>query len=99
MEVTNKTSLAIASVQVRVEAFYFNEPEKVLLREELPFANAYIGPDASEVVEIMTIHPPRLFKALAKGGELHGDFGIRVSVQAVRFADGSFWSEAAPSAG
>jgi hypothetical protein len=98
VEVTNRTSLTIVSVQVRVEVVYFNEQDKVLLKEEFPFANAPIAPNASEVIEIKTLYPPRLLKALANGGELNGDFRIRVSMEAVRFADGSFWREPKPVA-
>src|SRR5205085_1122524 len=34
----------------------------------------------------------------AKDGELNGKFGIRMGVQAVRFADGSFWRRPVSSA-
>jgi hypothetical protein len=98
VEVTNKTSRAIASVQVRVEVVNLDEPEKVLLEDEFPFANASIDPNSSRVVEIKTLHPPKLLKALAKNGELYGRFGIRMGVQAVRFADGSFWRRPEPAA-
>lgn len=98
VEVANRTSQPIVSVQVRVEVVKFDEQDKVLLKEEFPFANANIAPNSSEVVEIKTLYPPRLLKVLAGGGELNGNFGIRISVQAVRFADGSFWREPEPVA-
>jgi len=37
-------------------------------------------------------------KALAKDGVLYGDFGLRISVGEVRFADGTFWREPMSSA-
>jgi hypothetical protein len=37
-------------------------------------------------------------KALAKDGELNGNFVIRMSVQAIRFADGTFWKRPEPAA-
>ena len=93
VQIANRTSQTIVSVQVRVEVVPFNEQEKVLLEEELPFVNATIDPNSSQVVEIQTIYPPHLLKALARDGELNGNFGIRMSVQAVRFADGAFWRQ------
>ncbi|HEX8719698.1 MAG TPA: hypothetical protein VF736_03570 [Pyrinomonadaceae bacterium] len=96
--VANRTSQPIVSVQAKVEVVKFDEQDKVLLKEEFPFANANIAPNSSEVVEIKTLYPPRLLKVLAKGGELNGDFGIRISVQTVRFADGTSWREPGPAA-
>jgi hypothetical protein len=98
VQVANRTSLTIVSVQVRVEVVYKDEPDKVLLEEVLPFVNAPIAPDTSEVVEIKTLYPPRLLKALARGGELNGHFAIRIGVEAVRFADGSLWRRQEPAA-
>lgn len=104
VEVTNRSSKTVVLVQVRVEVLhkaevsYFDENEKVLLEEVLPFANASVAPNASQVVEIKTIHPPRMLKALARNGELYGHFGIRITTQEVRFADGSFWRESEPAA-
>jgi hypothetical protein len=98
VQIANRTSQTIVSVQVMVEVSNLDEPGKVLLEEEFPFANASVAPNASEVVEIKTLYPPRLLKALAKGGELNGTFGIRINVLAVRFADGAFWRRPAPSA-
>jgi hypothetical protein len=92
VQVTNRTSQTIVSVQVRVEVVNLDEPEKILLEEAFPFANAPIDPNTSQVIEIKTLHPPMMFKALAKDGELNGKFGIRIGVQAVRFADGTFWT-------
>ncbi|HEU4594427.1 MAG TPA: hypothetical protein VFS10_04590 [Pyrinomonadaceae bacterium] len=98
VRVTNRSSRTISLVQVRLEVYSLNEPEKVLLEEALPFANASISPNVTEVVEIKTLYPPKLLKAIAKGGELNGEFGLRMTVQAVRFADGTFWSEPVSSA-
>jgi hypothetical protein len=92
VEVTNRTSQAIVSVQVRVEVVSLDEPEKILLEDTFPFASASIEPNASRVVEVQALYPPRLLKTLAGDGELNGKFGIRIGVQAVRFADGTFWS-------
>lgn len=98
VQVTNRTSLTVVSVQVRVEVSYLNEPDKVLLEDTFPFADASIAPNDSEMVEIKTLYPPRLLKAVARGGELNGDFRIRISMEAVRFEDGSFWRRPAPAA-
>lgn len=98
VRVTNRTSLTIVSVQVRVEVVPFNEQDKILLDDTLPFANVSIAPNDTQVVEIKTLYPPRLLKALTKNGELNGDFGIRMSMEAVRFEDGSFWRRPAPAA-
>ena len=91
VKVTNRTSQPIVSVQVRVEVVNLDEPDKILLEDAFPFANANIDPNGSQVIEIQTLHPPRMLKALAKNGELNGKFGIRIGVQEVRFADGTFW--------
>lgn len=98
VEVKNRSSQTIVLVQVWVEVVNLDEPEKILLEDEFPFANASIAPNSSQVVEIKTLYPSRLLKALARGGELNGNFGIRMGVQAVRFADGSFWRRPAPAA-
>lgn len=98
VEVTNRSSQTIVLVQVMAEVFNSNEPKKVVLGDALPFANASIAPSTSQVVEIKTLHPPRMLKALAKNGELYGHFGIRISVQEVRFADGTFWRQPVTSA-
>jgi hypothetical protein len=100
VQVANRTSLTIVSVQVRVEVGPLVGIEKinVLLEDVLPFADASVAPNDSQVVEIQTLYPPRLLKALAKGGELNGDFGIRIGVEAVRFEDGSFWRRPEPAA-
>jgi hypothetical protein len=98
VQVTNRTSLTIVSVQVRVEVVNLDEPEKILLEDTFPFANTSIEPNSSQVVEIQTLYPPHLLKALARDGELNGKFGIRMGVEAVRFADGTFWRRPAPVA-
>ena len=104
VQVTNRSSKTIALVQVRVEVLhkaevsYFDENEKVLLEEVLPFANASVAPNASEVIEIKTIYPPRMLKALARNGEVYGYFGLRITMQEVRFADGTFWRRPEPAA-
>lgn len=98
VHVANRTSLTIISVQVRVEVVPFDEQDKVLLADVLPFANASVAPNDSQVVEIQTLYPPRLLKTVARGSELKGGFfGIRISMEAVRFADGSFWKRPAPA--
>jgi hypothetical protein len=93
VEVANRTSKTIVSVQVRVEVGLVVGIEKidVLQEDVLPFANASIAPNTAQVIEIQTLHPPRILKALAKNGELNGNFGIRIGVHAVRFEDGTFW--------
>lgn len=91
VQVTNKTSLTVVSVQVRFEIVPFNEQDKVLLEDVFPFVNVSIVANDTQVVEIQTLYVPKLLKTLAKGSELNGDFAIRISMEAVRFADGSFW--------
>jgi len=91
VQVTNKTSLTVVSVQVRVEVVTYDEQDKILLEDVLPFVNVSVAANDTQLVEIQTLYPPRLLKALAKGGELNGDFRIRISMEAVRFEDGSFW--------
>lgn len=100
VEVANGTSKTIVSVQVRVEVGPKVGIDKieVLLEDVFPSANASIAPNASQVVEIKTLYPPRLLKALARGGELNGHYGIRMGVQAVRFEDGTFWTRPEPAA-
>ncbi|MBV9928004.1 MAG: hypothetical protein JOZ96_23490 [Acidobacteria bacterium] len=98
VEVRNRSSQPIVSVQVRVEVVYLDQPDDVLLADAFPPVNAYITPDSPQVVEIRTLHPPRLLKPLARGGELYGDFGIRMGVQEVRFADGTLWRRPEPAA-
>jgi hypothetical protein len=91
VQITNRTSQTIVAVQVRVEVVPFDEQEKILLEDEFPFANTTIDPNSTQVVEIQTLYPPHLLKALVKDGQLNGNFGIRMGVEAVRFADGTFW--------
>jgi hypothetical protein len=57
VRVTNRTSLTVVLVQVRVEVASFNEREKVLLEDKLPFANASVAPNDSQMVEIQTLYP------------------------------------------
>ncbi len=97
VQVRNRTSQTVVSVQVRFEVVKFDEQGKVLLEEALPFADANIAANSSEIIEIKTLYPPKVLKALAKNGELYGSFGLRINVQAVRFADGTFWREAVPA--
>ena len=98
VEVTNRTSQLIVSVRVMVEVIPFEEPEKTVLEDTFPLVNVSIAPNASQVVEIRTLNPPRLLKALAKDGELNGNFWLRLSVQEVLFANGASWRRPASSA-
>jgi hypothetical protein len=98
VQVKNRSSQTIVLVQVRVEVIRFKEPGKVLLEDEFPFANAVIAPNSSGLVDIKTLYPPRLLKALAKDDGLSGHFVIMMVVQAIRFADGSFWKRPEPTA-
>ena len=91
VEVTNRSSQTIISVRVRFEVFYFDEPEKILLEDTFPLVNVSIAPSTSQLVEIQTLYPAKMLKALAKGGELYGHFGLRMGVQEVLFADGASW--------
>ena len=90
VQIKNKSSQTIVSVQVRFEVFNFNEPEKILLEDSFPLVNVSIAPDAYQVVEVQTLHPARMLKALAKKRELYGEFSIRMGVQEARFANCTF---------
>lgn len=57
VQITNKTSLTIVSVQVKVEVVPFDEQEKILLEEVLPFVNVSITANDTQVVEIKTLYP------------------------------------------
>ena len=98
VQVKNRSPQTIVSVQVRFEVTYFDKPEKILLEDTFPLVNVSIAPNVSEVVEVQTLYPAKMLKALAKNGELYGHFGLRMSVQEIRFADGSFWRRPEPLA-
>lgn len=60
------------------------------MEDTFPWVNVSIAPGAPQVVEIKALYPAKMLKALAKNGELYGNFGLRIGVQEIRFADGSF---------
>ncbi|HEX8146245.1 MAG TPA: hypothetical protein VF591_03500 [Pyrinomonadaceae bacterium] len=97
LEVKNRSSKAVNSVQLRWKIFSFNDPSKVLLEGTLPFVNFWAEADNSKVIEIPTVYPVHLFNPLAKGGELNGRFKLMIGVQEARFADGSLWRRQAPA--
>jgi hypothetical protein len=91
LEIKNRSSKAVNSVQLRWSITTLDDPSKVLLEDTLPFVNFWLEADSSKVIEIPTIYPLPLFKPLAKDGELNGQFKITIGMQEARFADGSFW--------
>jgi len=91
LEVRNRSSKALNSVQLRWEIANLDNPSKVLLEGNTPFVNFWAEANSSQVIEIPTIYPALLFKPLAKDGELNGRFQLTIGVQEARFADGSFW--------
>jgi hypothetical protein len=91
LEIKNRSSKALNSVQLRWEIVSLDNPAKVLLEGASPFVNFWAEADSSKVIEIPTIYPALLFKPLAKDNELNGQFQLTIGVQEARFADGSFW--------
>lgn len=96
LEIKNRSSKAVNSVQLRWEIVSLDNPAKVLLEGTTPFVNFWAEANSSKVIEIPTIYPVLLFKPLAKGGELNGRFKLTIGVQEARFADGSFWRRQEP---
>lgn len=91
LEIKNRSSKDLNSVQLRWEIASLDNPARVLLEGTTPFVNFWAEADSSKVVEIPTIYPALLFKPLAKDNELNGQFQLTIGVQEARFADGSFW--------
>ncbi|HEX8500753.1 MAG TPA: hypothetical protein VF659_09190 [Pyrinomonadaceae bacterium] len=91
LEIKNRSSRAVNSVQLRWKIFSFDDPSKVLLEGATPFVNFWAEAESAKVVEIPTIYPVHLFHPLARDGELKGQFKLTIGVQEVRFADGTFW--------
>jgi hypothetical protein len=98
LEIKNRSRKAVNSVQLRWSIVSLDDPTKVLLEDNLPFVNFWAEADSSKVIEIPTLYPLPLFKALAKAGELNGQFKVTIGVQEARFADGSFWRRQEPIA-
>jgi hypothetical protein len=98
LEIKNRSSKAVNSVQLRWSIVRLDDPTKVLLEDDLPFVNFWAEADSSKVIEIPPLYPLPLFKALAKDGELNGQFKVTIGVQEARFADGSFWRGQEPVA-
>lgn len=97
LEIKNRSSRAINSVQLRWKIFSFDDPSKLLLEGTTPFVNFWAEADSAKVIEIPTIYPVHLFHPLAKDGELKGHFMLSIGVQEVRFSDGSLWRRPAPA--
>ena len=91
LEIKNRSSKALNSVQLSWEIVSLDNPTKVLLEGATPFVNFWAEANSSKVVEIPTIYPALLFKPLTKDTELNGQFQLTIGVKEARFADGSFW--------
>jgi hypothetical protein len=91
LEIKNKSSKIVNSVQLRWEIVSLDDRAKVLSEDATPFINIWVEANSSLIVEIPTLYPALMLKPLAKGGELNGRFSITLGVQEARFADGSFW--------
>src|SRR5947209_13280564 len=98
LEIKNRSSKAVNSVQLRWEIVSLDNRTKVLLEGITPFVNFWAEANSSKVIEIPTLYPALLFKPLAKDGELNGQFQLTIGVQEARFADGSFWRRPEPVA-
>ena len=96
LEIKNRGSKAVNSVQLRWKIFNFDDPSKVLLEGTTPFLNFWAEANSAKVVEIPTIYPVHLFNPLAKDGKLTGRFKLMIGVQEARFDDGSGWKRQAP---
>jgi hypothetical protein len=96
LEIKNRSSKAIRSVQLRWKITSLDDPAKVLLEGTTPFVNFWAEASSSKVIEIPTLYTSLLFKPLAKDGELNGQFNLTVGVQEAYFADGSFWRRQVP---
>ena len=96
MELINRGSRVVNAVQLRWTVAKFDEPGSVLSEGTIPFANIWVMANSAEVIEIPTLYPARLLKALAKDGELSGHFLITISMQEIHFADGTFWRRQEP---
>ena len=97
IKVTNRTHKIVNSVQLRWTLSPMGDPGKVLSEGATQFANIWVEADSSKVVEIPTLYPALLLKALAKDGVLDGTFRLTLGVQEARFADGSFWRRQEPA--
>ena len=91
VEVLNRSSLVVNSVQLGWKITSMKQPEKVLSEDTAPFANVWVEANSSKVIEVPTLYPALLLKPLAKDGRLDSEFQITIGVQEARFADGSFW--------
>lgn len=94
--VKNRGPKAVKSLQLRWAFVAFNEPDGALLEGYTPLFDVKLEANASRRFDIPAIFFNREIKRLTKGGELHGDFYLRVGVQEVRFADGSLWQRRTP---
>ena len=89
--VKNRGPKAVRSLQLRWTLVPFNEPSVVLLEGYTPFFDVELEANASRRVDIPAIFFNRQIKRLTRGGELHGDYYLRVGVQEARFDDGTSW--------
>lgn len=91
IELRNKSSKIVNSVQLRWTLAPLDAPEEVLSEGTTQFANIWAEANSSKVVEIPTLYPALLLRSLAKDGVVDGRFKLTIGVQEARFADGSFW--------
>jgi hypothetical protein len=55
--VKNRSRKAVNSVQLRWSIVSLDDPTKVLLEDNLPFANFWAEADSAKVIEIPTLYP------------------------------------------
>jgi hypothetical protein len=89
----NRGPKAVTSLQLRWAFVAFNQPDVALLEGYTSLLDIRIDVNSSQKFDIPAIFFNREVKRFTKGRELHGHFYLRVSVQEVRFNDGSVWSE------
>lgn len=91
VEIKNRSLKIVNSVQLRWAIAGFDDPTQILSEGTTQLVNIWVEANNSQVIEIPTLYPTLLFKALAKDGELNGRFRLTIGLQEARFADGSFW--------
>ena len=99
VEIKNKSSKSINSVQLRWEIASLDNRTLVLSEGVIPFVNTQVEANKSLIVEIPPLYPALMLKHLAKDSELNGQFVITIGVQEARFADGSVWRRQESAAG
>jgi hypothetical protein len=98
VEIKNRASKIVNSVQLRWTVTSLEDPTKVLSEGTTQFIDTWVEANDARVIEIPTLYPAMLLKPLAKDNELYGRFQITIGVQEARFANGSFWRRESPVA-